>query len=106
VPGLIACVTALLNTMIEAHDRRYIETGDFARTVAIPTRGISATDFALTEAQSSALYASGRRAAEAVLATWDFARCPDAYSAQTPTRRALISAMMRQTEAPPPSEAA
>jgi NTE family protein len=49
------------------------------RTIAIPTLGISATDFHLTKAQADALYASGRQAAEHFLASWDFASYLKAY---------------------------
>lgn len=69
---------SLLETMLQAHDRLYVEQANFARTIAIPTLGVSATDFSLTQEQATALYQAGRKAAEEFLATWDF----EAYIAE------------------------
>jgi NTE family protein len=63
---------SLVETMTQAHDRLYIEKANFARTIAIPTLGISGTNFDLSREQVDALYASGRQAAEEFLRTWDF----------------------------------
>ncbi len=63
----------LVATMLEAHDRLYIECADFARTIPIPTLGIAGTEFGLTRRQALALYESGRAATEQFLASWDFA---------------------------------
>jgi hypothetical protein len=99
-PSLVEYVTALVDTMIEAHDRLYIATDDFARTIAIPTLGVSATNFALTRDQSNALYESGRRAAEDFLRTWDFAQYVATFrGGRTQTRRALATAPMGQRAA-------
>jgi NTE family protein len=70
--GLFKYVKAMADTMMEAHDRLYVEKANFARTIPIPTLGIGTTEFEITEARKEALYESGRTAAEQFLATWDF----------------------------------
>ncbi len=76
---LVCYAGALVDTMLEAHDRLAVEMDDVVRTIAIPTLGISATDFHLTKARADALYESGRHAAERFLASWDFAAYVAAY---------------------------
>jgi NTE family protein len=68
-------VKSLAQTMMEAHDRMYVEQANFARTVPIPTLGVGTTEFDITPARATALFDSGRSAAEKFLETWDF----DAY---------------------------
>ena len=72
IGGLLKYVRAMASTMMEAHDRLYVEKADFARTIPIPTLGIGTTEFAITGARKEALYESGRAAAEEFLRTWDF----------------------------------
>lgn len=95
-PGaVIDYVKALAQTMMEAHDRLYVEQSNYARTIAIPTLGVGTTEFDLSKERALALYDSGRWAAERFLDTWDF----DAYIAEFRTgkpqsrRDALIAAM-------------
>jgi NTE family protein len=68
VGQFIDYVESLARTMMEAHDRRYLESDEAARTIDIPSLGISATQFDITPAQIEALYQSGR---EAVLRALD-----------------------------------
>ncbi|WP_047151473.1 patatin-like phospholipase family protein [Aneurinibacillus tyrosinisolvens] len=56
-------VHAMLRTMMQAHDQRYVEKQHAARTVFIPTDGISTTKFDLTEEERDWLYESGNEAA-------------------------------------------
>jgi NTE family protein len=65
----------MIGTAMEAHDQRYVEQHNFARTIAIDGLGVSATDFAVSDAKKEELYASGVVAAKKFLAGWDF----DAY---------------------------
>jgi NTE family protein len=58
----------LIDTMMEAHDRLYLEESDFHRTIAIDPLGVGATQFDLPRERALALYDSGRAAAEAFLA--------------------------------------
>ena len=75
VRGPISYVMAMIGTAMEAHDQRYVEQHNFARTIAIDGLGVSATDFAVSDAKKEELYASGVVAAKKFLAGWDF----DAY---------------------------
>jgi NTE family protein len=70
--GLVLLASSMLHTMMEFHDRLYLEHAEFARTIAIPTLGVRTTEFDLTEDRAKALYESGRTAAETFLETWDF----------------------------------
>ena len=69
---------SLVHTMLEAHDRMYIERADYARTIAIPTLGVHATQFDLLRDRALELHDVGRVAAHRFLETWDF----EAYVAE------------------------
>jgi NTE family protein len=58
----------LVDTMMEAHDRLYLEESDFHRTIAIDPLGVGTTQFDLSRERALALYDSGRTAAEEFLA--------------------------------------
>ncbi len=99
-------VRALVETMLEARDRLYIETADFARTIPIPTLGVRTTDLDLSPERRLALYEAGRTAAEEFLESWDF----EAYIAEFRrekrySRRDAVAGqmcqMIRQTRQPP-----
>lgn len=68
---------ALLNTMLKAHDRLYMDDHAYVRTIAIPVNGIQGTNFNLTAQQAEQLYTNGKAAAETFFSTWNF----DAYKA-------------------------
>jgi NTE family protein len=63
---------SLVQTMLEAHDRLYVQKADYARTIPIPTLGVGTTEFGITPERIAALYESGRAAATEFLAHWDF----------------------------------
>jgi NTE family protein len=95
-PGaVIDYVKALAQTMMEAHDRLYVEQANYARTIPIPTLGVGTTEFDLNRERALALYDSGRWAAEKFLDSWDF----DAYIAEFRTgkehsrREAVVASM-------------
>jgi len=69
---LAAYVMDLACTALEAHDRLYIESENFARTIAIPTLGVSTLDFKLPREKTDALYKAGREAAQKFLTAWNF----------------------------------
>jgi NTE family protein len=94
VRALVEHGKSLLLTMLEAHDRLYLEEADYARTIPIPTLGVQAVDFDLPRRRLDELYDSGAKAAEGFLETWDF----DAYSAAF-RRRAAGSRRERVTRA-------
>jgi NTE family protein len=65
--GLVDYARSLVETMMEAHDRFYLEETDFHRTIAIDPLGVRTTEFDLSRERALALYASGRAAAEEFL---------------------------------------
>lgn len=72
IEATVDYVKSLVFTMMEAHDRLYIEMADFVRTICIPTLGVRTTDFDLSRERKLALYKAGRTAAERFLETWNF----------------------------------
>jgi NTE family protein len=72
--GLILMLKSLVETMLQAHDRMYIEKDQYARTIPIPTCGVGTTEFDIKSKpdKMNALYEAGRTAATHFLATWDF----------------------------------
>lgn len=70
--GPVTLFAALFETMMEAHDARYIEDSNFMRTIPIPTLGVQTTDFDLSPSRKEALYNSGHEAAQKFFANWDF----------------------------------
>ena len=76
--GLVGLLGAMVHTMMEAHDRLYVEQAQYARTIPIKTLGVGTTEFDLSDERKLALYNSGRTAAEEFLASWDF----EAYIAE------------------------
>ncbi|HSD77462.1 MAG TPA: patatin-like phospholipase family protein [Solirubrobacteraceae bacterium] len=76
--SVVGYVKAIAQTMMEAHDRLYVEQANYARTIPIPTLGVATTEFDITPARARALHESGRRAASEFLDRWDF----DAYIAE------------------------
>ncbi len=71
VDSVIDFVKALVNTMLESHDKRHVEDFDYLRTIGIPTVGVRTTEFGLSDEKRARLYESGRTAAREFLRTWD-----------------------------------
>lgn len=66
---------SLISTMMDAHDKTYVDVADFERTVGIPTLGVSATDFDLSDATKTLLLRAGQEAAIHFFKDkWDFDR--------------------------------
>ena len=100
VQAVVDYLKSIVQTMMEAHDRLYIERANFARTIAIPTLGVSTTDFDLSRERALELYESGRAAAEDFLKTWDFAGYLAAFqSGREHSRRQEIVEEMRRASA-------
>lgn len=94
--GVVGFVQALVGTMLEAHDRLYLEQADFARTIPIPTLGVRTTEFDLAPERAVALYEAGRRAAEEFLAGWDFGLYVEAFRRGVRrSRRVALRAQLR-----------
>jgi NTE family protein len=64
---LVDYVESMARTLMEAHDRRYLDAGEIARTVSIPTLGVSTTDFDLPPERIEALYQAGQQAVREIL---------------------------------------
>jgi NTE family protein len=75
--SLVDYIKSMAETMMEAHDRLYVEQANYARTIPIPTLGVGTTEFDIPEPRAKALYESGAKAATDFLEGWDF----DAYKA-------------------------
>jgi NTE family protein len=58
---------SLVETMMEAHDRFYIEQKKFDKTIDIDTKGVGTTEFELSDERKRELYESGRAEAEKFL---------------------------------------
>ena len=96
--GVVGFVKALVGTMLEAHDRLYLEQADFVRTIPVPTLGVRTTEFDLPPPRAAALYEAGRRAAEDFLDSWDFELYVAAFRHGT-RRSALRAQLLRGGEA-------
>jgi NTE family protein len=66
--------TALLDMMVQAQDRLYFTDDTAARTILIPTQGVSRASFDFSRGLMDTLYQSGRQAADEFLRNWDFQR--------------------------------
>jgi NTE family protein len=63
---------AIGETMMQAHDRFYVDQANYARTIPIPTLGVGTTQFDISPQEAQALFESGRNAAARFLDDWDF----------------------------------
>ncbi len=70
--GLVPFLKSLAQTMMQAHDRMYVEEANWARTIGIPTLGVGTTEFDLPHDRALELYESGRGAAQKFLDRWSF----------------------------------
>lgn len=83
IRGPISFGAALVSTMLEAHDARYLEEADSVRTIRIPTGGVQTTDFDMSPEQKKELFDSGVAAARRFFARWNFNRYVSLYRAGT-----------------------
>jgi NTE family protein len=89
----------IVHTMMEAHDRLYVEQANYARTIAIDTLGVRTTQFDIDSDPElkQRLYQSGREAAAEFLQTWDFDAYVKAFRTGTqPTRRQRVASVLAQ----------
>jgi NTE family protein len=102
--SIIDYVKALASTMMEAHDRLYLEKATFVRTIPIPTLGVSTTEFGITRERVEALYESGRTAAFDFLDRWDFEAYKAEYrSGKEHSRSAELATRPAEPRSAPPS---
>jgi len=86
IRGPLSLLHAVVSTMLEAHDARYIEEADFVRTIAVPSTGVGTVEFDLSRERARALLEAGRRAARQFFETWDFDRYVAAFRVKPPPR--------------------
>jgi NTE family protein len=79
IKGPVKTMFALARTMMEAHDKRYIEKAAVARTVFIKGIEIGITDFRLDFERKLQLIELGRTAAHRFLDDWDFTQYIKSY---------------------------
>jgi NTE family protein len=70
IRGPVTMLQALVETMLHAHDERYIEKHNRLRTVKVPTMGVGTTEFHISPEKSQELYVSGLRAGIAFFREW------------------------------------
>jgi NTE family protein len=85
----LAFLKSIVETMLEAHDRLYVEEENYVRTIPIPTLGVKTTDFTLSRPRARQLFESGKEAADSFLDTWDFGHYVEKFRSGTarPSRR-------------------
>jgi NTE family protein len=89
--SMLQFLKAIASTMMEAHDRVYVEHANYARTIPIDTLGVRTTEFNLSPKRKQELFDSGRRAAADFLKSWNFDDYIKAFrSADRPTRRQRV----------------
>lgn len=71
IRGPFSMLQALVETMLSAHDERYIEQSNRYRTIKIPTLGIGTTQFDIEKEESLLLYESGLRAGNRFFGDWN-----------------------------------
>ena len=79
IRGPLTMLQALIATMLDAHDERYIESHNRFRTIKIPTLGVQTTEFELSPERSQQLFESGYRAAKAYLENWSASKYLNEY---------------------------
>ncbi|MDF5715565.1 MAG: patatin-like phospholipase family protein [Rhizonema sp. NSF051] len=83
----LSLFTAMFYTMMEAHDARYIEDKNFARSIPIPTVGVQTTQFDISLRKRDELYKSGVEAAEEFFKKWNFETYKREYRQAKPQGR-------------------
>jgi NTE family protein len=100
--GVVQLLSGMVHTMMEAHDRLYVEKAQYARTIGIPTLGVGTTEFDLPRTRALELYESGRSAGQQFLSTWDFDAYVAAFRTGAPqSRRADLTAELKKQVASP-----
>ncbi|ALP38576.1 patatin [Paenibacillus sp. IHB B 3084] len=80
IRGPLTMLQAIFDTMLSAHDERYIEQENRYRTIKIPTLGIRTAQFNISLEQSNLLYDSGVQAGDAFFHKWSIASYQQQYN--------------------------
>jgi NTE family protein len=101
--SLLSFLLSIGRTMMEAHDRLYVEQANYARTIPIDTLGVGTTQFSIDDDADlkQRLFQSGSDAAAEFLKTWDFAAYVKAFrgTAQS-SRRARVAEVLDRHAGP------
>lgn len=87
ITGPLSMLHALVSTMLEAHDERYIEQTNRFRTVKIPTLGVRTTQFDLPRETALRLYQSGYEAGRRFFERWSLVGYQKSYDLFVAGRR-------------------
>ncbi|WP_209860439.1 patatin-like phospholipase family protein [Paenibacillus shirakamiensis] len=79
IKGPFSMLQALVETMLSAHDERYIEQENRYRTIKVPILGVSPTEFNITHEESLLLYESGLRAGTKFFSDWSSQRYEEEF---------------------------
>jgi NTE family protein len=71
IAGPFTMLQAMFDTMMSAHDERYIERHNRVRTIKIPTLGVGTTQFNISPEMSEQLYEAGLSAGKKFFSCWD-----------------------------------
>src|SRR5260221_2877279 len=90
-------LSSLVNTLLSASDRIYMEDHTYVRTIGIPVNNIGLTKFDLSKEDVQQLCQNGQKAAEDFFATWDFDAYKVAYRSNNyiPSRQERLHADMK-----------
>lgn len=80
--GPLSMFRALFDTMMDAHDERYIEEDEGFRTIMIPSANVGTTEFNIKPEQSLALFESGVKAADRFFRRFSMHRYKQLYAAK------------------------
>ena len=86
VTGLFSFTRGLITTMLDAHDRLFVEKAHAVRTIFIDTLGVRATQFHLPLETRMKLFASGQESARRFLNHWNFQDYVQVYRNSSPPR--------------------
>jgi NTE family protein len=95
--SILGYLLGIGRTMMEAHDRLYVEQANYARTIPIDTLGVQTTQFSIDDDQElkQRLFESGRAAAAEFLKTWDFNAYITAFrTGEQPSRRQRVAHLL------------
>lgn len=71
ISGLVSYLEAMFQTMLKAHDRRFVRPGDYRhRTISVPVGDAGTTEFDMNLKRKRWLFQRGWMAAERFLSTW------------------------------------
>lgn len=87
IRGVVTMLQAMVETMMNAHDQRYIEKHNSYRTIKIPILGVGWTDFNITPEKSLELYESGLKVGMEYFKKWDYGHYETSYETYLPTAK-------------------